>query len=120
MKFFDINPLRHPILALAVVLRRIVLHLDQRATNPKTGDFDAPTDLPPALERFQQGELLPWKGVNFRVAKIAGGATPAIVLVPTTPTHGAKLRVMRNFRTYASRNLKQERRVRAALGQEAR
>jgi len=54
--------------------------------------------VPAYLAGFQEGEALPWKGVVFRVGKIVGGDTPAIILVPVGLTHGGKLRTLRAAR----------------------
>jgi hypothetical protein len=92
------NALRHPFRSLARAVRRWTLRNDHNATHPLTGDFDADGSLPPNLQHFQTGEVLPWKGVRFRVGKVVGGDFPCIILVPAGITHGTKLRTLKNFR----------------------
>lgn len=119
MHFYENFAFFHPIRALKIAIRRRLIAWDKNASHPVTGDFDVDGDLPVALRQFERGELLPWKGVNFRVGKVVGGDFPAIILVPTTPTHGAKLRTMRNFRDAARFKINREREVRAALLEKA-
>lgn len=103
---------RRPLMFTALSVRGFVLrslramHVrhDHAATNPVTGDFDA-GDVPEQLRHFAPGEVLPWKGVSFKVGKVCGGEFPCIILVPTSITHGAKLRTMRRFRDLAKRRV---------------
>lgn len=92
------NAILHPIRALRRALRRWSLTLDKNATNPASGDFAHDGSLPVNLQHFQVGEVLPWKGVRFKVGKIIGGDFPCVILVPAGVTHGTKLRTLRNFR----------------------
>jgi len=77
-----------------------MLQWDRNATHPDTGDFDG-GEVPASLAHFSEGEVLPWKGVTFKVGKVVGGALPCIMLVPIGATHGTKLRTMRRFRDRA-------------------
>lgn len=75
----------------------------------------APTEIPPSLACFAEGELLPWKGVRLRVVKIVGTPVPCLILVPAGPTHGRKLQVMRNYRDAGRVELAQTKATEAAL-----
>lgn len=96
---------RHPFRLTGLAIRRKVLLAlrawqvrdDKQQTHPVSGDFDG-GDVPLELRHFQKGELLPFKGVFFRVGKVVGGPMPAIILVPVGATKGTKLRTMKNFR----------------------
>lgn len=99
---------RHPIRMTGLAIRRWTLrrlrawqeHDDRMATHPIEGDFDGGT-LPPELRHFEKGELVPFKGVFFRVGQVVGGPMPALILVPVGATKGTKLRTMKNFRDRA-------------------
>ena len=93
---FTINPFLHPIRALALAVRRWTLREDVNSSTA-SGDFDAGA-IPPQLQRFEKGELLPWKGISFRVGKVVGGDFPCVILVPVALTHGRKLQALRRFR----------------------
>lgn len=95
MKIYTNNALLHPLRALRIAFRRVFLNLDNKDPLWDGGS------IPPALQKFQTGELLPWKGVSFRVGKVIGGDFPMVILVPVDRTHGAKLQAMRNFRDLA-------------------
>jgi hypothetical protein len=92
---FRNNAILHPLRALTIAVRRLLLN---RAHGDPLWDGGA---IPPALEKFTVGENLPWKGVMFKVGKIVGGDFPMVILVPVDRTRGAKLTVMRNFRDLA-------------------
>lgn len=111
---FDNNPLRHPIRALKIALRRALMNQD--AADPL---WDG-GKIPPALEPFAVGETLPWKGVSFRVGKIIGGDFPMLILVPVDRTHGAKLKVMRTFRDIAAHDRKSQAAMAAAVDRATR
>jgi len=99
------DALRHPLRALALAVRRWTLRglrgrqlqYDANATHPLTGDFDGGA-LPPGLQQFTVGEVLPWKGTKFKVGKVVGGDFPCVILVPVGITHGLKLRALRHAR----------------------
>lgn len=107
------NAILHPIRAVKLVFRRWLLRADLR--NPAL-----PENLPPALERFEVGESLPWKGTTFKVGKIIGGDFPMIILVPTGMTRGAKLQGLRNMRDIGRAHLKRGAEVRKALADATR
>lgn len=92
MTIYTHNALRRPLRALVIAARRLLLNRDQ---NDPLWDGGA---IPPALHRFTPGEVLPWKGVAFKVGKIVGGDCPCVILVPVGSTRGAKLRRMRQYR----------------------
>lgn len=111
---FENNAFLHPFRALKLAIRRWSLRADVKATDPKTGDFDVPGEIPEYLQAFRQGEFLPWKGVNFRVAKVCGGAVPCLILVAQDATRGKKLSGLRNFRDNGRQALADEKTARAA------
>lgn len=96
-----INPCRHPWQALAYSIRRWTLREDLHASTADGTDFQGGA-IPPELQRYEKGELLPWKGLTFRVGKVVGGDFPCVILVPVGLTRGAKLRRMRVFRDAAA------------------
>ncbi len=116
---YDINPFLHPIRALKLAVRRWSLREDIKQTDSRTGDFEGYDDIPLGLRHFEKGEVLPWKGVKFKVGKVVGGDCPCVILVPVGPTHGAKLQTMRTFRDTARAERTDRSRTRAALRQEA-
>lgn len=99
------NPILHPFRTLgrkirawaAREVRSFNLKGDANASHPVTGDFDG-GDIPPVLQKFQAGEFLPWKGVQFRVGKVVWGDFPCVILVPAGVTHGRKLQILRQYR----------------------
>jgi hypothetical protein len=93
---FLINPLRHPLRALALAIRRWTLREDLHASRAD-GDWDAGA-IPPQLQRFEKGEVLPWKGITFRVGKVVGGEFPCLILIPVGLTRGRKLHALRQLR----------------------
>jgi hypothetical protein len=95
MKVFINNGLRHPLRALKIAFRRIFLNLDNKDPLWDGGAVPAP------LQKFAVGEILPWKGISFRVGKVIGGDFPMVILIPADRTRGAKLQSMRNFRDLA-------------------
>lgn len=54
--------------------------------------------VPDHLQQFTPGEILPWKGVSFRVGKVIGGKFPMVILIPAGATHGKRIRNLRIFR----------------------
>jgi hypothetical protein len=106
MKLLVNNALLHPIRAIKIVFRRWLINRDN--ADPLWGGGD----IPPALQPFQVGENLPWKGVNFKVGKVVGGAVPCIILLPVDKTRGAKLQGMRNFRDMARQAIKDQKEAR--------
>lgn len=100
---YNLSVFRHPIRALRMAVRRWTLREESKMTGAD-GDFEHPGAIPPELRHFEKGEVLPWKGVMFRVGKVVGGLFPCIILVPTGLTKGAKLTTMREFRDAARRN----------------
>jgi hypothetical protein len=102
------DALRHPVRALKLAFRLWLLRGDLRSP-------DLPTDIPPALEPFRVGELLPWKGTMLRVGKIVGGDFPALILIPVSRTHGAKLKGLRNLRDSGRHALAEQRAVKKSL-----
>jgi hypothetical protein len=103
----------HPLRALKLAIRRWTLRADLRS--PQIGG-----EIPPVLMQFSEGELLAWKGVNFRVGKIAGGDFPALILVPSGITKGAKLRGLRNMRDAGRAHLQEQKATRKSLREVAR
>jgi hypothetical protein len=95
MNIFINNALRHPLRALNLACRRLLVNKDY-------GDplWDGGA-IPAALQQFSVGEALPWKGTMFKVGKVVGGDFPCVILVPVDRTKGAKLNAMRNFRDLA-------------------
>lgn len=69
-------------------------------------------EIPPVLEPFHVGELLNWKGVEFRVGKVVGGDYPVLILVPVDLTHGAKLMNLRRVRDRRRAERREAERVR--------
>jgi hypothetical protein len=55
-------------------------------------------DRHPALTLLQVGELLPWKGSNWRVASIRESPMAAVILVPVGETKASKLGRVRELR----------------------
>lgn len=108
MKIFSNNALLHPILGMKLWLRRQLTNLDQRDPH-----WDGGT-VPPALERFAVGEILPWKGVQFRVGKIIGGDFPMVIIYPAGATHGAKLQRLRGLRDVGRAIIKADQRAKEA------
>jgi hypothetical protein len=96
------NAILHPIRALKLAMRRAIMRHDLR-------EPALPDALPPELEPFHVGEVLPWKGVKFRVGKIVGGDFPVLILVPVTATRGAQLRRLRSGRDVGRAVLKEQR-----------
>lgn len=96
MSIFQNNALLHPVRALKIRLRRWLQSEDAGADPLWTGG-----EIPAYLEPFQVGEVLPWKGVSFRVGKVIGGDFPMVILVPADRTRGRKLRALRTFRDAA-------------------
>jgi hypothetical protein len=96
---WTINPFVHPLRALALSIRRWTLREDINSSTAD-GDFDAGA-IPPQLQRYEPGELLPWKGLTFRVGKVVGGPQACIILVPVGLTHGSKLQTLRQYRALA-------------------
>ncbi|MET0742942.1 MAG: hypothetical protein ABWY78_06185 [Microvirga sp.] len=102
---YENNAIRHPFRALRLIVRRWTLaglrhrqlQYDANATHPATGDFDG-GDIPAELQQFVVGEVLPWKGLKFKVGKVVGGQFPCVILVPAGLTHGMKLRALRHAR----------------------
>ncbi len=105
---YQLSPWRHPFRFAGLSIRRFVIrelrrfHIrdDNNATSPLDGDFDG-GEIPHELQHFQRGELVPFKGLMFRVGKVVGGPMPAVILVPVGLTRGTKLRTMRQFRDRA-------------------
>lgn len=105
---YQVSFWRHPFRLTGLAIRRWTLKRlrawqvrdDKNQTHPISGDFDG-GDIPHELRHFTKGELLPFKGVFFRVGKVVGGPMPAIILVPVGHTKGTKLRTMRAFRERA-------------------
>jgi hypothetical protein len=95
-------PWRYPFFQLKALARAFFLRLAGEISLTKTATDEAwvarVEDLPPALRQFQRGELLPWKGVEFRVLKVVGNPSPAIILVPTKVTHGKIVNTYRAVR----------------------
>jgi hypothetical protein len=94
--------------ALKIAVRRWLLRGDLRSP-------DLPADIPPALQQFHVGELLPWKGTTLKVGKIVGGDFPALILIPTGRTHGATLKGLRNMRDLGRHALAEQRAVKKSL-----
>lgn len=115
MKIFVNNALLHPIRAAKIAFRRMFLNLDNK---DPLWDGGA---VPPALQRFQPGEMLPWKGVQFRVGKVVGGDFPMLILVPAGMTNGEKLRRLRGLRDVARGIIADEKKAKeaACLGSKA-
>jgi hypothetical protein len=113
MKIFLNNALLHPLRALTIAMRKVLMNRDM--ADP-LWDGGA---LPPQLERFTPGEALPWKGVQFKVGKVVGGDFPCVILVPVGLTKGAKLQAMRNFRDVARRVRDDRQAVAAAMQAQA-
>ena len=67
------------------------------------------------LENFEVGELVPLKGVMFRVGRVVGGDVPVLLLSPTGPTHGAKLQTLRDYRDEGRAHLGRQMLTRKAL-----
>jgi hypothetical protein len=84
---------------LRAIVRRTLLRLahDTPLTKRATDDewIARAEDLPPYLLQFQHGEFLKWKGVEFRVLKVVGNPSPAIIIVATGATHG---KIVEKFR----------------------
>lgn len=93
----------NPIRAIRLLLRRWTLASDLR--NPSV-----PSDLPTYLRQFTVGEVLPWKGVTFRVGKVIAGEVPMVILTAAAPTRGRRLRALRDMRD-AAREVRDERRA---------
>jgi hypothetical protein len=96
MSIYENNALLHPWTAFKLALRRRLVRFVQQHDE---GWPDLPSkNLPPMLEQFEVGEVLPWKGVKFKVGKVVGPPFPCVILVPTDLSHGHKLKTMRVFR----------------------
>lgn len=94
------DALAHPWRALKIAVRRWLKGMADEIHVVKV-DQDgeiAETDIPTYLRQFQEKELIPIKGVQFRVGKVVGGDFPAIILVPTGLTQKRKLDTVRLFR----------------------
>lgn len=62
---------------------------------------DLYTDQPerhPALSQVTVGELLPFKGINWRVAAVREQPIAALVLVPISETRASKVQHLRHLR----------------------
>jgi hypothetical protein len=95
-------PWRYPIFQLKALARAFFLRLAREIPLTKAASDDdwitRTEDLPPALMQFQRGELLKWKGIEFRVLKVVGNPSPALILVPTRVTHGKIVNTYRAVR----------------------
>lgn len=116
---WTINPFLHPLRALGLAIRRRTLRVEASQALPD-GDFHDENAIPAALQRFERGELLPWKGLTFRVGKVVGGDFPCIILVPVGLTRGSKLQNMRRFRRIAAELREQKKDTDARLAAETR
>lgn len=114
MSVYTNNVLLHPLRALKIALRRLLVNRD--ANDPLWNGGE----VPPFLEPFGVGELLPWKGVSFKVGKVVGGDFPMVILVPVDRTHGEKLRTIRQYRDGARARRRATAAVADALAREAR
>ena len=112
MKIWTNNALLHPIRALKIALRNWFNRMDDNAS-------DWSGTVPKYLENFHEGELLPWKGLQFKVGKIVGGDHPCVIIVPTDRTHGAKLQHLRAFRDHNRRVIADRRSAAAAIEEQA-
>jgi hypothetical protein len=72
------------------------------------------------LGDFQVGELVPLKGIMFRVGRIAGGEYPVLLLSPIGKTKGAKLKAMREYRDVGRAHLGRQMFTRQQLEKEYR
>lgn len=113
MRIFINNGLLHPVRALRIALRRLLVNRDH---NDPLWDGGA---IPEPLQRFTVGEVLPWKGLRFKVGKVVGGDFPCVILVPVGATHGAKLRKLRQFRDVTRLARDERQRVARAMAAQA-
>ena len=60
--------------------------------------YDDQPDRHPALRQLRVGELLPFKGTQWRIASIREQPIPAVVLVPVGETRASKLHALRKLR----------------------
>lgn len=77
--------------------------------------YEQQPDRHPALSSVQVGELLPFKGTNWRVADVREQPIPALILVPTGETKASKIGRLRELRRGDRILTGQERRQRAAV-----
>jgi len=108
----DLPPWRYPLFRLRALIRRALLSLAHDTPLTARASDEAwvarTEDLPPYLVQFQHGELLKWKGVEFRVLKVVGNPSPAIIIVATGATHGklvSKVRELRRFQKVERRHV---------------
>lgn len=95
----------HPIRAFKLAVKRWLRGMADEITvtgSDANGDLHEP-DIPPHLQQFQEREVIPLKGVQFRVGKVVGGDFPALILVPTGVTTRHKLDTIRAFRAEVKR-----------------
>lgn len=107
------NALLHPLRALKIALRNWLNRMDENDAGWTGGE------IPKYLEQFHEGELLPWKGLQFKIGKIVGGDHPCLIIVPTDRTHGAKLQHLRRFRDHNRRVIADRRAAAAAIEAQA-
>lgn len=92
----------YPIFAVKALVKALFLRLaGEISLSPRASDEEWASRqerVPPALQQFERGELLKWKGVEFRVFKVVGDPTPGIIIVPTAITHGKKVKTYRQVR----------------------
>lgn len=93
---------RYPVFACKALLRRFFLSLAHDIPLTRRGSDEAwaarDEALPSYLSQFTRGELLKWKGVEFRVLKVVGDPSPGLILVPTASTHGQRIAAFRAIR----------------------
>lgn len=98
----DLPPWRYPLFRLRALVRRALLRLAHDTPLTKRATDEAwvarAEDVPPYLAQFQHGELLKWKGVEFRVLKVVGNPSPALIIVATNATHGKLVQKIRETR----------------------
>lgn len=75
--------------------------------------YDQQPDRHPALAMIQEGELLPWKGTNWRVAMLRELPIPTVILVPAGETRASKIGRVRELRRADRILTKQEEQARA-------
>lgn len=92
--------IRHPWRAFKIAAKRWLLGMAGEIQIAKAGSDGelAEDDIPTFLKQFQSAEIIPLKGVTFKVGKVVGGDFPALILVPTGITENRKLTVVRRFR----------------------
>lgn len=94
------DALRHPIRAFKIAVRRWLKGMAAEIHTVKMDEHGeiAENDIPEYLQQFAEKELIPIKGVKFRVGKVVGGDFPCLMLVPTGLTDRRKIDTIKHYR----------------------